>query len=162
MVEKEKINMKYIIVVLFAFFCCNTTNKETKDIKNITNLIINYEGDIDKPLPKIVFCKNCNDNYDFRVYQFKMSDDFFNSVNALLLLNKYSKERDNITVISIEINKREKYYLHKKESLLFINEIIKLSACHENNDLIGKQLFKYLTALRWYESKKPIIIQKNN
>ena len=129
--------MKYILVVLLVCFCSTTSDKETK---NAINLIINYEGDIDKPLPKIIFCKDCNDKYDFRAYQFKMDENFFKSTNNFLLLNKYSKKRENTTVLSIIIDNNEKIYLQRKEAKLFIEKLIKLS----HKDMLDNQLFKYL------------------
>jgi len=135
--------MKFIIIALFVFFQCKTIDTEKN---KITNLVINFEGNIDKPLPEIHFCKNCNEIYDFRVYQFEMNDDFFESITDFISLNNYSKENNNFIFLSVVIDKNNRKTLEKRESKLLIEELIKLS--NYNKNVINEQLFKYLRIIK--------------
>lgn len=139
--------MKYITIILFFFVCCKSSNKEMKESTNSTDLIINYEGAIDKLIPKIVFCKNCNESRDFETYQFEMNDVFFESTNRFLSSMEYSKEKNGTIVLSAIIGQNKKIFFKKKESKLLIEEMIALSQNHKNKDVIYKQLSKYLSLI---------------
>jgi len=115
---------------------------------NTSSFIINYEGDIDKPLPKIIFCKDGHEIYDFRFYQFEMNNNFFKSTNTFISLREYNKEKNSADYISLLIGgENEKIFFRRKVAKLLIEELIKLSYNNKNKAMIYEQLSRYLAVI---------------
>ncbi|WP_131329550.1 hypothetical protein [Chryseobacterium piperi] len=130
--------MKYLLIILLLLL----SNKEINEVNTITDIAIYYEGDMDKPFPKIIFCKSCNDNIDFRIYQFKMDDDFFKTVNIFLLSSKHTEKKEGNTVLSVTINNNGKRFLKKNDASSLI-KIIEPFVYSKNSKLLNSQLNKY-------------------
>lgn len=128
-----------------ALFSCNPSFGTTDRLAKITKVTINYEGNIDKPLPAIVFCLSCKESVSVRKYVFNMKADFFEELAAFISLNKYSKKGEGNIMLSVNIqckDRKRMFFLKKNNARLFIEQTIKISKS-KRNELMKQQLAKY-------------------
>lgn len=129
------------------FLNCSDVKNKTKT-NDMTMIEISYEGEIDKPLPKMVFCEDCKAYSSFESYSFDLNDAFFEKMeNCFLSLKEKSKERENNTVLSVKINSQKtSFFLTAKEAKTVIQEIMKQSSYKKNN-VLESQLKRYYTII---------------
>lgn len=135
--------MKYLFFILVVLLNCKTPNNEMKNINNNESIALEYEGSIDKPLPVIIFCQNCEDSAEFRIYKFRMNQDFFININPILLSFKNTIIPDDAVAISVIINKKQKMLLNKDDAKSFIEKLTNRSRLYNKNIILQTQLDRY-------------------
>lgn len=139
--------MKYLFLLVIFLNCSDFFNK-SKKTDEITKIEIKYEGEIDKPLPKIIFCKDGKEYSNFETYSFNLNNIFFEKMKNcfLSLIGKSNKKKDN-TALSVNINsQKSSFFLTKKEAKKFIQEII-IQSSYKKNSLLQDQLKRYYRIL---------------
>jgi hypothetical protein len=118
------------------FFHCNTSMKITDKNINLKKISIEWTGDIDKPIPKIIICTNCtNDKKILKSHQYKVSSKSLNYINSVFF-------KGNKTKFEIKINEtNKKIYLPK------LDEVILILMKNNENKLLIEDLKTFMTRI---------------
>lgn len=126
--------MKYLIFLLF--FHCNTNMKMTDMNTSLKKISIEWTGNIDKPIPKIIICTNCTDDKKIlKSHQYKVSSKSLNEINSV-----FFEENKNESEVKIN-EKNKKFYLSK------LNEVILILIKNNENELLIKDLKTFVTRI---------------
>lgn len=126
--------MKYLIFLLF--FHCNTNMKMTDMNTSLKKISIEWTGNIDKPIPKIIICTNCTDDKKIlKSHQYKVSSKSLNEINSV-----FFEENKNESEVKIN-EKNKKFYLSK------LNEVILILIKNDENELLIKDLKTFVTRI---------------
>jgi hypothetical protein len=127
--------MKNIIYLLFLLTLCSNKdtviiddlNKAYKEDKNLVfSISIEWIGNVDKPIPKIIMCANCKDKKDLlKTHLYKINSTSFEKIRKV-----YFKKSDEIKI-------DEK---NKKDYIVTINKIILLLIEKKENPLLVDDL----------------------
>ncbi len=139
--------MKYIYLLIILLNCSDFINK-SKKTDDITKIEIRYDGEVDKPLPKMIFCKDCKEYSNFETCTFHLNILFFEKIeNCLSSFTEKSRERKENTVLSVSINSQKtNFFLTKKEAKILIQEIMTKSTYKKNN-VLDNHLKRYCKML---------------
>lgn len=115
--------MKYLIFVMF--FHCNSNMKMTEKNVDLKKISIEWTGNIDKPIPKIIICTNCMDEkMILKKHQYRVSSKTLNDISLVF-------EKGNNTESAIKIDETtKKIYLPK------LNELLSILIRNNENELL--------------------------
>ncbi len=116
------------------FFYCNSKNTNNDfDLKKIS---IEWIGNIDKPIPKIIICTNCSDERMILIkHQYKVSSKSLNDIS--LVFFKGNKAKDDI-----RINET-----NKKIYLLKLNVVVSILIKNNENKLLIGDIKNFVTRI---------------
>ena len=100
--------------------------KSVSEINTLNSISIEWIGNIDKPIPKIIMCTNCKDKKDFlKTHIYNINSTVFDEIRKV-----FFKKEENIKV-------DEK---NKKDYIVTINKIILLLIEKKENPLLVDDL----------------------
>ena len=136
---------KYFKLVFLLFFACNNNSKKIESIDKF-NLKITFVGNIDKPLPTLNFSDSHEEN--FKLFNYNYSLNYTSYIEIKNQFEKLGKKiRNNSSLVYISFNKKQSYYLDKKEGLLFIFKLLEIKK-YKGNEQLKNQLNLYLNVLK--------------
>ncbi|MFH6945049.1 hypothetical protein [Flavobacterium sp. FlaQc-50] len=107
--------------------------KQTKLVSSIdtfNSISIEWTGNVDKPIPKIIICTNCTDKKEFLlIQQYSVNAQILDEIRDILL----NKDRESNEEIKIN-EKNKKIYIQK------LNEIVLLLVKKKQNQLFINNL----------------------
>lgn len=103
---------------------------------SLKKISIEWTGNIDKPIPKIIICTNCTDDKKIlKSHQYKVSSKSLNEINSV-----FFEENKNESEVKIN-EKNKKFYLSK------LNEVILILIKNDENELLIKDLKTFVTRI---------------
>lgn len=131
----------YIKIVFLFFFACNNSSKKMDEIKKFS-LQITFIGEIDKPLPTLIFFDSCEETFELFNYNYTLNYASYLDIKKEIQKQDL-KEKDKSSLIHISINDKQNYYLNKENSLLFISKLLDVTD-YKKNEQLKNQLNLYL------------------
>ncbi len=135
----------YTKLILLLFLSCNNSSKRNEEREQI-NIKICYVGIIDKPLPTLIFFDKGEEN--FRMFDYSYELNYRSYLEFKKEIRKHNiKKRESSSLIHVSINKKQNYYLDKKNSLSFLSKLLEITE-YKNNKQLENQLKFYFRVVK--------------
>ena len=128
--------MKYLIFLMCFHYI--TTMKMTDNNIDLKKISIEWIGDNDKPIPKIIICTNCTDEKKLLImHQYKVSSKTLKDIHSVFF-------KGNKTESEIKINET-----NKKIYLPTLNDVILILIKNNENELLIDDLKTFVIRINY-------------